>query len=107
MNLIEARKAGHEGWVRSPSRTGGHWWRAAGNGISGLWANENDEQLTPFLFADLDAEDWEPKPKPVEPWEGVAWVHRDGRIIRADETRFSDDWEASGWRKIRVREIPS
>jgi len=104
MNLIEARKLGHEGYVRSPNRTGGHWWRASGID-SKWWANEDAIELTPFLFADLDADDWEPKPKPVEPWEGVAWVHRDGRIIIADATRFSDDWEASGWRKIRVREV--
>ena len=63
MNLIDARKQAHEGWIRSPSRTGGHWWRAGGVHHS-MWDNENAERLTPFLFADLDAEDWEPKPNP-------------------------------------------
>ena len=52
MNLIEARKQADDGWVRSPTRTGGHWWRASS--VSGMWQNESCEEITPFLFADLD-----------------------------------------------------
>lgn len=85
MNLIEARKLGHEGWVRSPSRTGGEWVDAYGGHF---WTS-----------GDLDAEDWEPKPAPAKPFEALLWVDESGLCMS-----FPPVSEA-GWRKIRVREV--
>lgn len=90
MNLIEAHKLAHEGWVRSPTRTNGTWvtfdhWGARARGDLG---------------ADLDAEDWEPKPKAEKPFEMELWVHSTGIWLVHINPR-----DEEGWRKIRVREV--
>lgn len=94
MNLCEARKLGHEGWVRSPTRTNGIWIRFNETGYSTKHGNYG----TATAF-DLDAEDWEPKPAPVKPFEALLWVNESGLCMS-----FPPVSEA-GWRKVRVREV--
>lgn len=89
MNLIEARKRGHEGFVRSETRTGNTWIQIV---------HRSD------LTADLDATDWEPKPWPLEPWQGELWV-RSGDAYEARYIEDDDGWIKQGWRKIMAREV--
>ena len=65
MNLIEARKAAHNGWVRSPTRTDGLYIRFNANG----YQDEKGGLYGTTGAADLDSEDWEPMPKPPLPFE--------------------------------------
>lgn len=102
MNLCEARKLGHEGWVRSPTRTGGRW--------ATLWpyAHIKDDKgaQRSIVIDDLDAADWEPMPAPPRPFEAILWVHlRHSTIHRADAAHTTEDWVTKGWRKVRVREV--
>ena len=104
MNLIEARKAAHEGWVRSPTRTGDLYIRFTHSGYE-----VGDEKYGTITAGDLDAEDWEPKLKPAEPWESELWVYGNdqGAIVQSDRPELFD-YEIlaqEGWRKIRVREV--
>ena len=97
MNLIEARKLGHEGWVRSPTRTNGIWIRFDETGYS---TKEGGQHGAATAF-DLDAEDWEPRPEPLSPFEIYIWLHTSG--IWMTQVKKSDS--ADGWRRIRVREV--
>lgn len=96
MNLIEARKLGHEGWVRSPTRSNGEWCRPENN----VWTSADFSYQPMIHVADIDAEDWEPKPKPFESW---VWAAPDGKLYPGAPV----DWpgEQYGWRKILVREV--
>jgi hypothetical protein len=101
MNLIEARKAGHEGWVRSPAITKNGWVQ-----LHITVMRTEDGFASRYVdTAALDAEDWEPKPKPKKLWEGELWLCEDG--ITANPRSLDDDaiLTANGWRKIRVREV--
>lgn len=87
MNLSEARKLGYEGRVRSPTRTGGEWIRYTGEHI--------------LVIADLDADDWEPKPAPAEPFEAEVWLCMlTGKMWPIDQC-LAD----ANKRRIRVREV--
>lgn len=102
MNLIEARKLGHEGWVRSPTCTLGQWCRATQRGFE----TENGFDGTPLNVKDLDAEDWEPKPAPAKPFEDEVWVSKHGVIDQVSKTvRDENSYLKTGWRRIRVREV--
>lgn len=100
MNLIEARKLAREGWVRSPSRTDNCWVRLQGN----VWGRESGSTLI-FVAGDLDAEDWEPKPKPAKSFDCELLVHDDGSVRVMKPSHDLKSWELCGWRKIRVREV--
>jgi len=99
VNLIEARKQAHEGWVRSPKT--GNWLRLDG----AYFYNEDNCRACPLKDVHLDEENWEPKPAP--PWEGEVWVHSDGRITEYREPIGDprDLREVNGWHRIRVREV--
>ena len=108
MNLIETRKLGHDGWVRSPTRTSGSWAKPFGS----IWKIDRSEYCPDVRAEDLDAEDWEPKPKP-EPearnlYEFEIWFNiKTGKIheffhFGAYERKTLD---MGDWRKIRVREV--
>jgi hypothetical protein len=101
MNLIEARKQAHEGWVRSPTRTGGIYIQFDATGFLSIGGGKG----CAITAADLDADNWEPRPKPVkvwERWEREIWVRGEHvYVVRASES--DEDWD--GWRKIRVREV--
>ena len=101
MNLIEARKFAHDGWVRSPSRTDSAWRRLQGV----TWEVEGPHYSEPFKLEDLDANDWEPKPAPAKPVEADVWKHANGQIVLADPQEKDISWIRQGWRKIRVREV--
>lgn len=112
MNLIEARKLAHEGWVRSPSRTNNNWICFTGKGSYLQFEESQDARQRIDITQDLDAEDWEPKPKPAEPRESDVWVSPNGWALQMDyvvrEQDAQDDtptYAARGWRKIRVREV--
>ena len=97
MNLIEARKIAHEGWVRSPSRTEGMWLQLRGFSFSDGAGKRHDG----VSHEDLDADDWEPKPAPAEPFETMIWLSPEGPAYlypHIGQVR-------NGWRKIRVREV--
>jgi hypothetical protein len=103
MNLIEARKQAHEGWVRSETQTEGMWVQYLGQG----YRVEDDPEIYPryCVAEDLDAEDWEPKPKPVEPWEGLVWVSPDGTWVGTELPQVWTGDNTCSWRSIRVREV--
>lgn len=66
MNILEARKLGHDGWIRSPSITSGTWIRLDEDGIGRAIMRFGDLTYD-YWICDLDAivaEDWEPKPIP-------------------------------------------
>jgi hypothetical protein len=92
VNLIEARKLAFEGWVRSPTRTDGEWTRVTAHKCA------SDK--------DLDAEDWEPKPAPKALFDEEIWIHplRPYAYFVENDHPIAD-WEAKGWRRIRVREV--
>lgn len=96
MNLIEARKLGHEGWVRSPTRSANNWARV----VCLIFVDSTGSSLGAIAELDLDAEDWEPRPKPVEPFEAEVWV-LGGLVCSAVPIEMQPD----GWRRIRVREV--
>lgn len=102
MNLLEARKQAHEGWVRSPSRTGGYWRRIRENRY---WYSELGDQVDGLTLWDIDAEDWEPKPAPKNLWEAEVWVSIGGSIALGGAKGDEDRLARAGWRKIRVREV--
>jgi hypothetical protein len=55
---------------------------------------------------DLDAADWEPKPKPVKPWEGSLWISvKSDTVYEGRPSENDAGWIANGWRKIRAREV--
>ena len=100
MNLIEARKQAHDGWVRSPTRTDGDWLKLD---LDTHWrddAGKFDRDLSP---RDIDVEDWEPKPELAKLFEIEILVHDSG-IWTSDESD-AVSWEREGWRKILVREV--
>lgn len=99
MNLIEARKLAHEGWVRSERQTEGMWVLYVGQG----YRIEGDPSVYHryCVASDLDAEDWEPKPAPAKVFEADIWVHPNGDWHGEAE----EDWGRQGWRKIRVKEV--
>lgn len=97
MNLVEARKLGHDGYVRSPTRSGGEWCRLK----ELTWTFDGPEYSGKFELADLDTEDWEPMPKPPDDlFEADVWVSENARSLTD-----SDMSEYPGWRRIRVREV--
>jgi hypothetical protein len=102
MNLIEARKAAHEGWVRSETRTGGVFIRFTHSGYE-----SGDEKYGTITAGDLDADNWEPKPKPkpVEPFEVDVWLLPNGRWAFVYESDSDEVLKSAGWRRIRVREV--
>ena len=104
MNLIEARKLGHEGWVRSPTRTGGEWVLFRYEGYSHAAYGEIILKRD-HIDADLDAEDWEPKPAPANLFEAEVWVSPDGeaKTIRDRHEKIAS--AQNGWRRILVREV--
>ena len=104
MDLIEARKLAHEGWVRSETQTEGMWIQYLGQG----YRTEDDPEVYHryCVVGDLDAEDWEPKPKPKpKPFEAEVWVLENGGIAEVHPLQVHPDWERLGWRRIRVREV--
>ena len=103
MNLIEARKLAHEGWVRSPTRTEGRW--------STLWPyghfKDDKGAQRAIVLADLDAEDWEPKPAPRPLFEGELWVSLDGKAKTISDPIEKLACAQDCWRPIFVREVLS
>lgn len=97
MNLIEARKLAHLGWVRSPPRTGNEWQKVA-DGM--FWIEESGQYTYDMTIDDLDAEDWEPKPPPAKPFE--AWVWERGGVVYS---AVPIELQQLGWRRIRMREV--
>jgi hypothetical protein len=102
MKLCEARGLAHEGWVRSPTRTGGHWWRASGIHTK-WWANGVASRA--FSFADLDAEDWEPKQGERKPLECYLWLTCAGNLCVFEPDDNAIQLEKAGWKKIFMREV--
>lgn len=96
MNLCEARKLAHEGWVSSASRTECRWWKIE---RGKEWTDEQGCTFGYVVAGDLEAEDWQPMPAPAKPFEIEVWVHGDGKSYMLSRPR------EKGWRKIRVREV--
>lgn len=95
MNLIEARKLAHEGWVRSETRTDGKWVQVSHSFLVFVGG-----QCSSLHCEDLEADNWEPKPKP---FEADVWVSSTGDV---ESGAPHDQWHAEhGWRRIRVREV--
>jgi hypothetical protein len=106
MNLIEARKLGHEGWVRSKSRTSGSWAKPFGS----VWKIHGSEYCPDVRAEDLDAEDWEPKPEPEARnlYEFEIWFNiKTGKIHEYYHFGIYEQktLDTANWRKIRVREV--
>jgi len=101
MNLIEARKAAHEEWVRSASRTDGEWVQLEGSVI----VYTNFGRAPQINTYDLDATDWEPKPKPIEPFEAEVWLDKGGSLFPVEPNDNTQRLLGVGWRRIRVREV--
>ena len=105
MNLIEARKLAHEGWVR---RNGGPWLILDGTYLYRLQERIDSSVDVKVAYQTLqqehlDAEDWEPKPAPGKLFEAEVWVRDDyGWCMRAHE---GEDFTGAGWRRTRVREV--
>ena len=104
MNLIEAQKLGHMGWVCSKKQTVGKWWRLDVQSLR--WKNESGNLTSAFLGEDLETEDWEPKPWPPKRWCKQIWVHPNREhIFPAAPTDDVETHKKLGWRKIWTQEI--
>jgi hypothetical protein len=79
----------------------GVWYRLAVT----EFMDEDDDVIRLLESTDLDATDWEPRPKPVEPWEGEAWLHKTGHISEVHPLQVHPDWERHGWRRLIAREV--
>lgn len=98
MNLVEARKLGHNGWVRSLSRTNNIWCYLK----NGTWESPEFKYRPDFCAEDLDAEDWEPK----KAFEAEVWFHPVSTTLYINQpTDNSKEFEEQGWKKIKVKEV--
>ena len=106
MNLSDAMKLGHQGWVKSPT-VYSEWLKLEGPYLFRL-ADDSDKESPLIAFCTLqkqhlELDDWEPKPWPPELFEAELWVSWDGRIKTIDFV--PGPISKNFWRKVKVREI--
>lgn len=108
MNILEARKLGHEGWIRSPSITSETWIRLDEDD-TGRALLRFGERTSDYWTCDLDAlvtEDWEPKPIPKKPFEAEVWQNETMehlyKVTPIDNIKV---FESQGWKRIKIREV--
>jgi len=106
MNLTDAMKLGHKGWVKSPT-VHSEWLQLDGPYFFEVAdPSDKDSPLVAFLTLQkkhLELDDWEPKPWPPAPFEAELWVSWDGRIEVGDFV--PGPISKSFWRKVKVREV--
>ena len=103
MNLVQARTQAHNGWVRSPTRTGGMWLRVE----QASWQSDKGDLGERVTAADLDASDWEPRPvlqESPEPLNEFVWVHPDSALIYRAELIDPTENLGLGWRYVHIKE---